>query len=73
MTMDFHGLRIHCPALLLYLQDLYDDVFGKTPGNRGIVYWSDLLSTYSCSILCRRSVKWFIQSWSEWLLKGIQS
>ena len=59
MTMDFHGLQAHCPALFLHLQELYDDVFGKIPGNGGIVYLPDLLSTCSCSILCRRSVKWF--------------
>ncbi len=62
MTMDFHGLQTHCPALFLHLQDLYDDVFGKIPGNGRIVYLSDLLSTCSYSILCRRSVMWFIMS-----------
>ena len=62
MIMGFHGLQGHCPVLLLHLQDLYDDVFGKIPEGRRIVYLSDLLSTCSCSILCRRSVKWFILS-----------
>ena len=62
MTMDSHGLQSHCPVLFLHLQDLYVDVFGKIPEGRRIVYLSDLLSTCSCSILCRRSVMWFILS-----------
>lgn len=62
MTMDSHGLQSHCPVLFLHLQDLYVDVFRKIPADRRIVDLSDLLSTCSCSILCRRSVMWFILS-----------
>ena len=52
-----NGLQLHCPVLSLRLQGISGADFGKIPGNEKFDYLSDLLSSSSCSILCRFSVE----------------